>query len=199
MDVRRRGAPRLLLSRQGEAMPVIKRYPNRKLYDTATKQYISLDVIANLIRKGEQVEVTDYATGEDVTTLVLVQIIAEQEKQQSGFLPPAVLTGLIQAGGATLTTLRRSLAAPLDLLKQVDEEIQARVEKLVGLGELAEDEGKRLVQRLLALGGGVPNPVSLAEERLLQALAERGVPSRAELGRLNALIDRLAAEIDALQ
>lgn len=184
-------------------MPIIKRYPNRKLYDTAAKQYISLDVIADLIRKGEPVQVTDYATGEDVTTLILVQIIAEQEKQHSGFLPRAVLTGLIQTGGNTLTALRRGLAAPLDLIKQVDEEIQARVEKLVSLGELAEDEGRRLLQKLLGPGraaaersAGEAEPV---EDPVERAISARKLPTREDMDQLRQVIDRLAAEVDAIR
>ena len=61
-------------------MPIIKRYPNRKLYDTAAKQYVSLDGIAAMIRRGDEVQVVDHATGEDLTTLTLTQIIVEQEK-----------------------------------------------------------------------------------------------------------------------
>jgi polyhydroxyalkanoate synthesis repressor PhaR len=180
-------------------MPLIKRYPNRKLYDTVAKQYISLEVIADMIRRGEPIQVTDYTTGEDVTTLILVQIIAEQEKRHSGFLPLGVLTSLVQAGGNTLATLRRSLSAPLDLIKQVDEEIQARVEKLVSLGELAEDEGKRLAQRLLALSSGTASTLSITEDLLAQALAERRLPRREDLDRLNEIIDRLSVEVDNLK
>ena len=68
-------------------MTMIKRYPNRKLYDTEAKQYITLSGIAELIRQGGDIQVSDYATGEDLTALTLSQIIFEQEKKQSGFLP----------------------------------------------------------------------------------------------------------------
>lgn len=180
-------------------MPLIKRYPNRKLYDTAAKQYVSLDDLARMIRQDEPVQVVDHATGEDVTNLILVQIIVEQERQQGGFLPAAVLTGLVQAGGNTLATLRRSLAAPLDLLRQVDEEIQRRVEQLVSLGELAEDEGRRLAQRLLALGSDraeEPPPDDAVLEQRLQA---RRLPTRADLQALSDRLDQLLAEVEALQ
>ncbi len=159
-------------------MPVIKRYPNRKLYDTTAKQYVSLDGVADMIRRGEPVQVVDHATGEDHTTLVLTQIIAEEEKRGVGFLPLDVLTGLVEAGGNTLATLRQRLTAPLDLLRQVDDEIQARVEKLVALGELAEDEGRRLAQRLLALGAAVGADRARQDEALERALQARGVPTR---------------------
>jgi polyhydroxyalkanoate synthesis repressor PhaR len=94
-------------------MPVIKRYPNRKLYDTEAKRYITLDGIAELIRNGAEVQVVDHTTDEDLTAVTLTQIIFEQEKRNSGFLPKSVLTGLVRAGGDTLNTLRRNLKSPL--------------------------------------------------------------------------------------
>jgi polyhydroxyalkanoate synthesis repressor PhaR len=100
-------------------MPVIKRYPNRKLYNTEAKEYITLEGIAALIRQGEEIQVVDHATGQDLTALTLTQVIFEQEKKRRGFLPQSVLTGLIQAGGERMSTLRHALATPLDLARQV--------------------------------------------------------------------------------
>ena len=125
-------------------MAVIKRYPNRKLYDTEAKKYVTLDGIATLIRKGEEVQVIDHTTGEDLTALTLSQIIFEQEKKGGGFLPKSVLTSLVQAGGDTVNTLRRGLTAPLDLFRQVDDEIDQRLQSLISRGELAKEEGLRL-------------------------------------------------------
>ncbi len=94
-------------------MSVIKRYPNRKLYNTSSKQYITLEGIADMIRNGEEVQILDHNTGEDLTALTLTQIIFEQEKKQGGFLPRSVLTGLVQAGGFLL-------ASPSGGLKQTE-------------------------------------------------------------------------------
>lgn len=125
-------------------MPLIKRYPNRKLYNTETKQYITLEGVASLIREGEEVQVLDHATGEDLTTLTLTQIIFEQEKKQSGFLPQNVLTGLVQAGGDTLGALRRTLASPLGFLPQ-EEDIVRILEKR---GVPTQAEFDQLLQQL---------------------------------------------------
>ncbi|MGD8598405.1 MAG: polyhydroxyalkanoate synthesis regulator DNA-binding domain-containing protein, partial [Anaerolineae bacterium] len=111
-------------------MTRIKRYPNRKLYDTEAKQYITLEGIAALIRQGNEVQVIDHATGEDLTALTLTQIIFEQEKKRRGFLPQSVLTSLVQAGGDRMSTLRQALATPLNLARQVDEEIEQRLQTL---------------------------------------------------------------------
>ena len=77
---------------------IIKRYQNRKLYDTSAKSYITLDGIAELIRQGNNVQIIDNVTEEDLTNITLMQIIVEQEKKKSGFLPLSILVGLIQAG-----------------------------------------------------------------------------------------------------
>jgi polyhydroxyalkanoate synthesis repressor PhaR len=180
-------------------MPVIKRYPNRKLYDTTAKQYVSLEGVADMIRRGERVQVVDHASGDDHTTLVLTQIIAEREKRGSGFLPLDVLTGLVQAGGNTLITLRQRLSSSSDFLREVDEEIQARVEKLVSLGELAEDQGRRLAHRLVALGAAVRAERQVQEEALQRALEARGVPTRDDLAKVSEMLDRLSAEVDGLR
>jgi len=77
---------------------IIKRYQNRKLYDTSAKRYITLDGIAQLTRQGNNVQIIDNVTEEDLTNVTLMQIIMEQEKKKSGFLPLSILVGLIQAG-----------------------------------------------------------------------------------------------------
>jgi polyhydroxyalkanoate synthesis repressor PhaR len=177
-------------------MRVIKRYPNRKLYDTEAKQYITLDGIALLIRQEEQVSVVDHASGEDLTAVTLSQVIFEQEKKRSGFLPQSVLAGLIQAGGDTMSTLRRTLAAPLDMARHVDEEIEQRLQALIGRGELAAEEGRRLRDQLMARHQAQPWKMAPTEEELHQALARRGVPTRQDLQAILEQLDALAAKLE---
>jgi polyhydroxyalkanoate synthesis repressor PhaR len=183
--------------RRSQLVPVIKRYPNRKLYDTEAKRYITLDGIAALIREGRQVRVVDHASGEDLTTVTLTQVIFEQEKKRSGFLPQAVLTGLIQAGGETMGALRRSLASPLDLARHVDEEIEQRVQALIMRGELAAEDGGRLRDRLLALGHRQPGRQWPSEEDLEEVLARRGVPGREDLQQILEQLEELASKLDS--
>lgn len=175
-------------------MPIIKRYPNRKLYDTTAKQYITLEGIAELIQQGEEVHVVDYATGEDLTALILTQIIFEQEKKEGGFVPQAILRGLVKAGGDTLSALQRPLAA----WGHVDDEIARRIEALVGQGELTEEEGVRLRGKLVAQGAQPRETPRPTEQAIQQALAERGVPTRDDLQRLIEQVEALAAKLDSV-
>ena len=74
---------------------VIKKYPNRRLYDTAASRYINLEDIAGFIREGKDVQVVDAQTGEDLTRLTLTQIIVDDAKQQPTGLPLELLRQLI--------------------------------------------------------------------------------------------------------
>jgi polyhydroxyalkanoate synthesis repressor PhaR len=179
-------------------MPVIKRYPNRKLYDTEAKRYITLDGIAELIRNGAEVQVVDHTTDEDLTAVTLTQIIFEQEKRNSGFLPKSVLTGLVRAGGDTLNTLRRNLNSPLELLKHVDEEIEKRLQTLVEQGEIAREEALALSEKLISAGQEKSKELISGQQRLERLLNVRGVPSREEVEELTNQIETLSAKIDSL-
>jgi polyhydroxyalkanoate synthesis repressor PhaR len=177
---------------------VIKRYPNRKLYDTEAKQYITLEGIATLIREGREIQVVDHATGEDLTSLTLTQVILDLERKRTGFLPLAVLSGLIQAGGDTLGSLRRSLASPLEMAHHVDEEIERRMQALVRGGKIAAAEAARLRDQLLSWGGWVPLAAAPGEDQIEQSLASHGIPTREQFRRLIEQLDRLEAQLDAL-
>ena len=179
-------------------MAVIKRYPNRKLYDTEARQYITLEGVADVIRRGQEVQVVDHASGEDLTAVVLTQIIAEQEKKRNGFVPQAVLTGLIRSGGETLATLQRTLSSSLELLLQADKEIEERIQALITRGELAEEEGHRLREKLLTQGRRLWNPPALDKRVLEQKLRERGVPTREDLQRIAAELEALGEKLDRL-
>ncbi len=76
---------------------VIKKYGNRRLYDTSASRYINLDDIARMVRNGKNVQVVDARTGEDLTRVTLTQIIMEDAKEQPTGLPLELLRQLIVA------------------------------------------------------------------------------------------------------
>ena len=77
---------------------VIKRYANRKLYDTQDSRYVTLEQISEMIRVGENVRVMDNNSKEDLTSVTLAQIIFEEEKKKKSFLPLGALRKIIQGG-----------------------------------------------------------------------------------------------------
>ncbi len=185
-------------SRLPTPMRIIKRYANRKLYDTETKQYITLDEIADLVRAGVELQVIDNTTGDDLTALTLSQIILEQEKKQRDFLPSSVLSALVGAGGKSLGALRQQLEAPLDLLKQVDQEIEQRIQVLIQRGELAEEHGRHLRDQLLTRKPFGTDALPREDEKIERILEAREVPSREDLQKLMAQIETLSQKINQI-
>jgi polyhydroxyalkanoate synthesis repressor PhaR len=93
---------------------VIKRYSNRKLYDTQESCYVTLEELEEMIRAGKEIRVLDAATGEDLTSVTLAQIILENERAGRAALPTALLHQLIKHGEAWQDFVQRSLRASLE-------------------------------------------------------------------------------------
>jgi polyhydroxyalkanoate synthesis repressor PhaR len=78
---------------------IIKKYENRRLYNTVTSQYINQEQVAQLVREGHDVSVIDAATGEDITRLVMAQIVLDDAKLPDSVFPLDVLRQMIVASG----------------------------------------------------------------------------------------------------
>jgi polyhydroxyalkanoate synthesis repressor PhaR len=163
---------------------LIKRYANRKLYNTATSRYITLKGIAELIEAGDAVRVIDNESGEDITSVTLSQILVDTERS-SRRVPGTVLTDLIQrSGDALYSALKRGVGPASEGL----DELQRNVRKLLGREgamrrdwiALASPDIDRLVQRAL--------------ERVLRAV---DLPTRRDLEALEDRLDRLSELLGA--
>src|SRR6187551_3728175 len=99
---------------------IIKRYANRKLYDTEHSRYVTLDQISEMIRNGDDVKIVDNKTKEDLTTVTLAQIIFEEEKKQRSFLPLNAMRNIIQSGGEWFAEAQRRVQSILPGKKKED-------------------------------------------------------------------------------
>jgi hypothetical protein len=97
---------------------LIKKYANRKLYDTRTSSYITLEGIAGLVRDGHEIKVVDRETGQDLTQVTLSQIVLSEEKRG----PSRAIDGgaLQERGQALLDYVRKTLNVPSDLVNQME-------------------------------------------------------------------------------
>jgi polyhydroxyalkanoate synthesis repressor PhaR len=82
---------------------LLKKYPNRRLYNTETSSYVTLGQISDLIKEGRQVQVVDAKTDEDVTAFILTQIIVEEARKKNALLPSPLLHLVICYGGNILS------------------------------------------------------------------------------------------------
>jgi polyhydroxyalkanoate synthesis repressor PhaR len=84
--------------KEGPGQVTIKKYSNRRLYDSTNKKYVTLDDIAALIREGNEVKVIDSQTGADISKVILIQVVLESEKNKEDILPVSFLHMLIKYG-----------------------------------------------------------------------------------------------------
>lgn len=103
---------------------IIKRYANRKLYDTEHSRYVTLDQISEMIRNGDDVKIVDNKTKEDLTTVTLAQIIFEEEKKQRSFLPLGAMRNIIQSGGQWFAEAQRRVQSILPGKRRDDADVQ---------------------------------------------------------------------------
>ncbi len=173
---------------RGSDRRVVKRYSNRKLYDTKDSRYVTLLQIADMIRAGEDVQIIDNSTKEDKTDVTLALIISEELKTRPHAIPIATLKRLIRSrGGRVLSQIKegplgrfarqeatdegdetmsqgRGLFATLDAWQQaIDERIRAVLPNAAGFRELRE-ELQRLNERLARIEAQLAQQASKPEE-----------------------------------
>jgi polyhydroxyalkanoate synthesis repressor PhaR len=113
---------------------LIKKYANRKLYDTRTSRYITLDGLADLVRKGHEIKVVDRDNGHDLTQVILSQIVLSQEKHGPARLVDAGGEVIQERGQALLDYLRKTLNVPADLRNQMErrrEDLEERADETI--------------------------------------------------------------------
>jgi polyhydroxyalkanoate synthesis repressor PhaR len=163
---------------------LIKRYANRKLYNTATSRYITLKGIAELIEAGEAVRVIDNESGEDITSVTLSQILVDTERS-SRRVPGTVLTDLIQrSGDALYSALKRGVGPASEGL----DELQRNVRKLLGR------EGGMRRDWIAFAAPDLDRMVQRAVERVLRAL---DLPTRRDLEAVERRLDQLSELLGA--
>lgn len=113
-------------------MKTIKRYPNRKLYDTEASRYITLEEIAEHLRSGGEVRVVDSKSGQDITSVTLAQVLLGEEKKSRADVSLQRLIGMIQTGGEFI---QKKLGSNVTTLKDEAEKTVQRLMK----GEPAEE------------------------------------------------------------
>src|SRR6202142_2594289 len=130
------------------AEPVtIKKYANRRLYNTGTSTYVTLEDLAAMVKSGEDFVVYDAKTGEEITRSVLAQIIFEQEnKEGQNLLPIAVLRQLIRFYGDSMQMLvPRYLEVSIESLTREQEKFRQQLSQAFGVGPFGalEDQVRR--------------------------------------------------------
>jgi polyhydroxyalkanoate synthesis repressor PhaR len=183
---------------EGGNTVIIKKYANRRLYDTETSSYITLDLLSQMTREGRDFVVVDAKTGEDITHNVLTQIIMEEEQRGENMLPVNFLRQLISLYGNSMQSLvPQYLEASMDAFRKNQLQFQQAMEGAFAGGPFAEI-AKRNMEMFNAAASafkvaGVPGgPVAPVEESKGETQTAQEVADlKAQLAALNSKIDKL--------
>ncbi|PJE33372.1 PHB/PHA accumulation regulator DNA-binding domain protein [Pseudooceanicola marinus] len=114
-----------------ESPLLIKRYASRRLYNTETSDYVTLEDIAGFIRGGREVQIVDLKSGDDLTRQYLLQIIAEHESRGENVLPLNVLNDLVRSYSSSAgSVVPQFLAASFEMLRDGQSKMMENLEKV---------------------------------------------------------------------
>jgi polyhydroxyalkanoate synthesis repressor PhaR len=173
---------------------IIKRYANRKLYDTEHSRYVTLDQISEMIRNGDDVKIVDNKTKEDLTTVTLAQIIFEEEKKQRSFLPLNAMRNIIQSGGQWFAEAQRRVQSILP---------GKRKDGADGEPDGKDADGEATPDAAADAAAAAPADEAMVKKRSLASLREWVDHSRSRLdewqkqvdGKIRSTIDNISQTI----
>lgn len=185
---------------------IIKKYANRRLYNTETSSYITLETLAQMVRQGRDFKVVDAKTGDDITRTVLTQIIVEEEAQGKNMLPVSFLRELIAMYGDNMQALMpQYLDASMEAFRRNQEQFRKALEGAFGSGAFGpfEQIAKQNMAMFEAAAGMFTGQKAKTQDAGEKTEAAPEQPeaekaSRDELAELKAQMAELQSRLDKL-
>jgi polyhydroxyalkanoate synthesis repressor PhaR len=179
----------------------IKRYSNRKLYDTREKRYLTLNHLGTLVGRGEKIQVVDNDSGKDITGVILSKALMDKEKESGGgFLPTELFSNLLQGKPHELLEyLRATWESGLDQIKGFESEIDRRFKGFLKSGKLTAKDALKLRDSLLdGLRHRWSTLEKALESRIESAIEAIPVASRKDVERIEKQIEDLADLVERI-
>jgi polyhydroxyalkanoate synthesis repressor PhaR len=155
-----------------EGERLVKRYANRKLYDPAARRYVTLEDLARTVAQGGELRVVDQESGEDITSVVLAQVILEGLKERTARIPRQVLTRIIRLGAAP-KALRDAALPPQQAAARARDEAERIVSDLIRRGRLTLEEALALRQDIASSVHRIVSDAQHGIESRMRGLLDR--------------------------
>jgi len=190
-----------------DGMVVIKKYANRRLYNTATSAYVTLDDLARMVREGVEFSVYDAKTNDDLTRQILTQIIFEEESRGEALLPVQFLRQLIGFYGNSMQGVLPSyLEMSLDSFTRQQEQLRGQFTRAFAAapgGNLMEEavrQNMAMFERAMRMFPGFAHARSEGETAETPAAEPKAEPAKedAALDEMRRQMDEMRAQIDRL-
>lgn len=189
-------------------MRIIKRYRNRRLYDTADSRTITQFDLARMIQEGIDVQVIDSTTGEDITVVVLGRIIqAETSRWRNIKESREFLRAIINTGGEkSMSLLKNTLLASIGILHVTKEKAEKIIDDLIKKGELDKSSRKKAVMELLEKAERstaqfrekVSKEAGKAQKGVSKLAADLSWAKQVDLKKLQAKVNKLSKQVEEL-
>jgi polyhydroxyalkanoate synthesis repressor PhaR len=181
-------------SGSGDDVVIIKKYANRRLYDTESSSYITLERLAEMVRQKREFKVVDARSGEDITHNVLTQIIMDEESRGETLLPVSFLRQLIglYGGGQMQSMLPQYLEASLEAFQRNQSQMRDALAGAFTANPFAELARRNMELFQSAAGGLAPGGASSAAPAPAEGAGDDELERlRAELAALQAKVEKL--------
>ena len=173
---------------------LINRYASRRLYNTQTSEYVTLDEISELIKQGHDVEIRDRKTGEDLTSQFLLQIITEQESKGENVLPVNVLTGLVRSySTAAQGILPDFLSQSYEMFTQQQQSMMEKIPGMSATGNWQKQQQDMMQSMIAAWMPQMQNSSAAAQKKETVSESESN-----ELSAVKQQLAELMKKVDGL-
>lgn len=182
-------------------MHKIKKYANRRMYDSTDKKYVSMEDIAALVKDGQAVSIIDSTTGEDLTVAVLTQLLATETPDEGDLSPQGLIADLLRKGGETISGLaEKSNVFWRSALDTAEDEFDKLVDAFVKEREASKAEGRSFRAEVTGYAESLRNWINAnVDARINEVLAKTHLATRDEIEALNDKVDLLTEQVDELQ
>jgi polyhydroxyalkanoate synthesis repressor PhaR len=179
----------------------IKKYANRKLYDTTDKKYISRTRLSELIKQGKDIIIIDNETGEDLTASIVSSLIATTRGKAGGTVSSGVLIQLFRKGGNALTDYAKKYVSFWQRsFTMAEDEIDDMVKKLVKSKEISTSEGTRLKKEIMGFTTSLKGWISdTVDKRLKEVLSATNLATKDHISELNLRIKTLEKKLETFE
>ncbi len=179
-------------SADASAPIIIKKYANRRLYNTETSSYITLELLSQMTREGREFVVVDAKTDEDITHNVLTQIIMEEESRGKNMLPVNFLRQLISMYGDSMQSLvPQYLESSMEAFRKNQEQFQQAMQGAFASGPFAEIAKRNMEMFEAAAQAFTPQAGAAPAKKEEGDKDDEIAQLKAQLAALNAKIDKL--------
>lgn len=182
-------------------MHTIKKYTNRKMYDTHDKRYVTMAQLSELIKQGEEVMVIDNRTGEDITTAIISQLIGRDNKEKDKAVSSQLLMQLLRKGGGTLTDYaKKYMSLWQGAFNMAEDEVSQLVNRLVKNKEISMSEAGKLKKEIMGYTSSLKSWISdRIDKRVGEDLQSMNLATNDHLKALSDKVEVLSKKVRQLE